>query len=175
MMQKLKNDALWCKSAKNLAICIIYEASINLWCDLTTLKYHNIMCGSLKASPGKNAPRKIKIQTKVLVPVPIPDIPLERLPMSHNGWSVQHMSRDPTSSARLLLPLSKNSPVSNLIWGQQLGTAPLLSVGGDEILYDVECIWCKNWHFFLYLQDAPQQLRDLGRGLCVELQTIHRF
>ena len=98
----------------------------------------------LKASPGKNAPRKIKIQTKVLVPVPIPDIPLERLPMSHNGWSVQHMSRDPTSSARLLLPLSKNSPVSNLIWGQQLGTAPLLSVGGDEILYDVECIWCKN-------------------------------
>ena len=39
MMQKLKNDALWCKSAKNLAICIIYEASINLWCDLTTLIY----------------------------------------------------------------------------------------------------------------------------------------
>ena len=37
MMQKLKNDALWCKSAKNLAICFIYEASINLWCDLTTL------------------------------------------------------------------------------------------------------------------------------------------
>ena len=37
MMQKLKNDALWCKSAKNLAICLIYEASINLWCDLTTL------------------------------------------------------------------------------------------------------------------------------------------
>ena len=25
--------------AKNLAICIIYEASINLWCDLTTLGY----------------------------------------------------------------------------------------------------------------------------------------
>ena len=39
MMQKLKNDALWCKSAKNLAICLIYEASINLWCDLTTLQY----------------------------------------------------------------------------------------------------------------------------------------
>ena len=37
MMQKLKNDALWCKSAKNLAICFIYEASINLWCNLTTL------------------------------------------------------------------------------------------------------------------------------------------
>ena len=37
MMQKLKNDALWCKSAKNLAIYFIYEASINLWCDLTTL------------------------------------------------------------------------------------------------------------------------------------------
>ena len=38
MMQKLKNDALWCKSAKNLAICYIYEASINLWCDLMTLQ-----------------------------------------------------------------------------------------------------------------------------------------
>ena len=37
MMQKLKSDALWCKSAKNLAICFIYEASINLWCDLMTL------------------------------------------------------------------------------------------------------------------------------------------
>ena len=36
MKQKLKNDALWCKSAKNLAICFIYEVSINLWCDLTT-------------------------------------------------------------------------------------------------------------------------------------------
>ena len=39
MMQKLKNDALWCKIAKNLAICFIYEANINLWCDLTTLVY----------------------------------------------------------------------------------------------------------------------------------------
>ena len=37
MKQKFKNDAVWCKSAKNLAICFIYEASINLWCDLTTL------------------------------------------------------------------------------------------------------------------------------------------
>ena len=35
---KIKNDALWCKSAKNLAIGFIYEASINLWCDLTTLR-----------------------------------------------------------------------------------------------------------------------------------------
>ena len=34
---KIKKDALWCKSAKNLAICFIYEACINLWCDLTTL------------------------------------------------------------------------------------------------------------------------------------------
>ena len=43
MMQKLKNDALWCKSAKNLAICFIYEARINLWCDLTTLHYTYII------------------------------------------------------------------------------------------------------------------------------------
>ena len=47
MMQKLKNDALWCKSAKNSAICIIYEASINLWCDLTTLRIH-ITCRPIK-------------------------------------------------------------------------------------------------------------------------------
>ena len=39
---KLKNDALWCKSAKHLAICFIYEASINLWCDLTTLHLTDI-------------------------------------------------------------------------------------------------------------------------------------
>ena len=26
MKQKLKNDALWCKIAKNLAKCLIYEA-----------------------------------------------------------------------------------------------------------------------------------------------------
>ena len=49
MKQKLKNDALWCKIAKNLAICIIYEASINLWCDLTTLYYiSNIIIITLK-------------------------------------------------------------------------------------------------------------------------------
>ena len=37
MKQKLKNDALWCKIAKNLAKCFIYEAHINLWCVFWTL------------------------------------------------------------------------------------------------------------------------------------------
>ena len=27
------------QKVKNLAICYIYDASINLWCDLTTLTY----------------------------------------------------------------------------------------------------------------------------------------
>ena len=37
MKQKLKNDALWCKIAKNLVKCFIYEARINLWCVFWTL------------------------------------------------------------------------------------------------------------------------------------------
>ena len=49
MMQKLKNDALWCKSAKNLAICFIYEASINLWCDLTTLQKTHLSASFIHA------------------------------------------------------------------------------------------------------------------------------
>ena len=39
MKQKLKNDALWCKIAKNLAKCFIYEARINLWCVFWTLVF----------------------------------------------------------------------------------------------------------------------------------------
>ena len=95
------------------------------------------VCLGLWRLPQVKMPQGRSKYKPVLVLVPIPDIPLERLPLSHNGWSVQHMSRDPTSSARLLLPLSKNSPVSNLIWGQQLGTAPLLSVARYCMMWNV--------------------------------------
>ena len=40
MKQKLKNVALWCKIAKNLAKCFIYEARIK-WCVFWTLHYAN--------------------------------------------------------------------------------------------------------------------------------------